>query len=138
ELTRIEDKVIRTLPAEDQRAAEGIDRPQVVSKAQRLFTPEQRATYDRLRRALDGLRRRVPAGSKLVLSVNNCLVNPPVTHVLTRGSAHAPAARVEPGFPTVLDSRTPAIPSPGKDARSSGRRRVLADWIASPDNPRTA
>src|SRR5437763_11293090 len=38
----------------------------------------------------------------------------------------------------MLDSRAPVIPSPGKDARCSGRRRVLADWIASADNPLAA
>jgi hypothetical protein len=38
----------------------------------------------------------------------------------------------------VLGFPKPAIPTPGKDAKTSGRRKVLADWIASKDNPLTA
>ncbi|HKB42359.1 MAG TPA: DUF1549 domain-containing protein [Gemmataceae bacterium] len=137
-MTRIEDEAIRKLSAEDQRAAEGDERPRIVRKARQQFTPEQQAVYDKQRRELEALQRGTPTGRELALSINHCLVNPPATHVLVRGSAHVPGARVEPAFPTVLGRPAPAIPAPGKDARSSGRRRVLADWIASPDNPLTA
>ncbi len=41
-------------------------------------------------------------------------------------------------MPEVLGFPAPAIPKPDKGAKSSGRRTVLADWIASKDNPRTA
>jgi hypothetical protein len=57
---------------------------------------------------------------------------------MTRGNAHSPAAKVEPGFPRVLDFPDPKIPPAAARAKSSGRRKVLADWIASPDNPLTA
>lgn len=62
----------------------------------------------------------------------------PETFVLLRGNPRLPGAAVEPGFPEVLTSKPPIIPTPGEEARSSGRRTVLADWIASPDNPLTA
>ena len=58
--------------------------------------------------------------------------------MLARGNAHVPGEKVEPGFLTVLGDLTPAIPAPPPDARTTGRRRVLADWIASPANPLTA
>ena len=47
---------------------------------------------------------------------------------------------VEPGFLTVLAKGTEpvAIPPDRDDYVSSGRRRALAEWIASPDNPLTA
>lgn len=75
---------------------------------------------------------------QLALSVNHCLVQPPQTHVLMRGNPHAPGAAVEPAFPAVLGAPLPVIPPPGKDARSSGRRIALANWIASPENPLSA
>jgi hypothetical protein len=45
---------------------------------------------------------------------------------------------VEPGFPSVLASVAPVIPEPPRGATTSGRRTVLANWIASGDNPLTA
>ena len=46
---------------------------------------------------------------------------------------------MKPGFPEVLGLPDPTIPAPRSRARrSSGRRTVLADWIASKDNPLTA
>jgi cytochrome c553 len=62
----------------------------------------------------------------------------PDTYVLVRGNAHVHGARLEPGFPEVLGQAAPVMGSPQPGARTSGRRRVLADWIASPDNPLTA
>jgi hypothetical protein len=45
---------------------------------------------------------------------------------------------VEPGFLSVLTGGTPAVITPLPDRQSSGRRRALAQWIASSDNPLTA
>src|SRR5262249_47317030 len=46
--------------------------------------------------------------------------------------------QVEPGFPSVLTSRPPVLPAPAAGAKTTGRRRVLAEWVASPENPLTA
>ncbi|MBX9790460.1 MAG: PSD1 and planctomycete cytochrome C domain-containing protein [Pirellulales bacterium] len=62
----------------------------------------------------------------------------PPTHVLVRGNAHAPAALVEPGFPTVLSPPEPVISLPAAGVASTGRRRALAHWIAGAANPLTA
>ena len=55
-------------------------------------------------------------------------------------AADQEAPVVEPGFLTVLAKGTEpvAIPPDRDDYVSSGRRRALAEWIASPDNPLTA
>ena len=46
---------------------------------------------------------------------------------------------VEPGFLSVLTGGGPAAIKPLPGSRlSSGRRRALAEWIVSPDNPLTA
>jgi hypothetical protein len=79
-----------------------------------------------------------PPARAAALSVNHCPVRPPDTFVMVRGNAHSPGARVEPGFPAVLGFPPPVLPKPGKGAASSGRRTVLADWVASPHNPLTA
>ncbi len=63
-------------------------------------------------------------------------------HVHLRGSAHVLGDPVEPAFPGVLTGSfepTTAQIQPGfATESSSGRRRALAEWIASPDNPLTA
>jgi len=63
---------------------------------------------------------------------------PPPTHLLARGNPSMPGEVVEPGFLEVLGSPKPVIPAPAADAHTSGRRTVLANWIASPENPLTA
>src|SRR5262249_6344071 len=58
-----------------------------------------------------------------------------------RGSPKNPGDRVEPGFPSVLlpaDVPDPIVPAPAQDGQTSGRRKVLADWIADSKNPLTS
>jgi hypothetical protein len=138
-MKKIEDEAIRKMPAVDQREAEGPQRVRIIAfKMPKYLTEDEKAEYARLKKELERLRKLPGPPRTLALAVNNCLVNPPQTHVLIRGNAHAPAAVVEPGFPSVLGFPAPALSKPGKDARSSGRRTLLANWIASPDNPLTA
>ncbi len=44
---------------------------------------------------------------------------------------------VNPGFLTILDPSEPEIPAPKPGQTTSGRRSVLADWLADPKNPLT-
>jgi len=67
---------------------------------------------------------------------------PSPTYVLTRGNYLAPAAKVEPGLPAVLDN--PAKPFQFPDPKDhpewnhTGRRLTLANWFVSRENPLTA
>ena len=63
---------------------------------------------------------------------------PPKTQVLVRGNAATPAQDVEPRFLQVLTDVLPKLPEKAANGQTSGRRRVLAEWIASPQNPLTA
>jgi hypothetical protein len=63
---------------------------------------------------------------------------PRATHVLARGDAFTPKDEVHPAFPAVLGLPTPRISERASEAKTTGRRRVLADWIAGPQNPLTA
>ena len=45
---------------------------------------------------------------------------------------------MKPGFISVITYGNPPTEIPPADGRTSGRRRALAEWLGSPDNPLTA
>jgi mono/diheme cytochrome c family protein len=92
---------------------------------------------DRLR-LLAQLERRQPAALAQAMCVSEIGRTPPETFVLLRGNPRSKGDKVEPGFPSVLTTKAPVFTPSSRDATTSGRRRVLADWIASPENPLTA
>ena len=105
-----------------------------------LITQEQFDTYTRLRFARSRLERDRPQAAAQALAVKED-ARPRETFVLLRGNPQGHGDRVEPGFPAVLtapDATQPQIPPLPDGMQSSGRRRVLADWIASPNNPLTS
>ena len=62
----------------------------------------------------------------------------PATHLLIRGNAGRPSDAVSPLFPKVLTQHDASLPQIDSQEESSGRRRALADWIASEEHPLTA
>jgi hypothetical protein len=58
------------------------------------------------------------------------------SYVALRGNPKTPGEQVSPGFLTILGGGD--IPPAGPRDRTTGRRKALADWIASPNNPLTA
>ncbi len=52
---------------------------------------------------------------------------PPPTHLMFRGNPHVPAEEVGLAFPALFGEPAPETPVAGPDARSAGRRRILAD-----------
>ncbi len=163
QIRTIEQEGIAKMPAEDQRATEGPrrERQQVLDeKLQDHLDPTRWQTYRDLRKRLDAAdaaRKALPPRES-VLGLARSISDPEPTRVLFRGNPHAPGDEVEPGFPTLFADPPPNLPEsdrtpeardpersggqsesggqsdPGKKRGSLGRRRVLADWIASPDN----
>jgi hypothetical protein len=62
----------------------------------------------------------------------------PPSYFLIRGDANGKGSLMKPGFVTVATYGNPPTEIPPADGRSSGRRRALAEWLASPSNPLTA
>ena len=107
---------------------------------ERILGPEGKKEYDAKVTALTKLKKeKVSVEQALVVSEHGTAA--PETFVFYRGNPHAepkPEHRVEPAFPEVLGAPVPVIPTPPADAKTTGRRSVLARWITSPDNPLTA
>jgi hypothetical protein len=94
--------------------------------------------YAELTARRDELSKFRPPGLEKALCVKEHGRQSPPTHVLVRGNAHATGEQVEPGFPAVLSPPEPLIVPPAEPVPSTGRRRALAHWITTPDNPLTA
>ncbi len=72
------------------------------------------------------------------LAVSESGARAPATFVLLRGNPKMKGEEVEPGFLQVINSADPKVSKVSAAAKTSGRRTVLANWIASPENPLTA
>ncbi len=107
----------------------------IKSRVPGVLSDQQFERYVELFRKREHLEAHPPKGLRQALCVKEHGPEAPDTYVLVRGNPHAPSELVQPGFPSVLDPPAPNI-VPGRE--TCGRRRALAEWIASPDNPLTA
>ncbi|HYO82194.1 MAG TPA: DUF1553 domain-containing protein, partial [Bryobacteraceae bacterium] len=62
----------------------------------------------------------------------------PPSHFLIRGDVNSRGSLMQPGFVTVATYSVLPTELPPAHGRTSGRRRALAEWLVSPDNPLTA
>lgn len=74
----------------------------------------------------------------MALCVTEVGATAPDSVIFKRGNPHSPGDKVVPSFPALLGGTVATVPAPPPTAKSSGRRLVLANWIASPDNRLTA
>jgi Protein of unknown function (DUF1553) len=63
---------------------------------------------------------------------------PPPSYFLIRGDTQSRGPQMQPGFINVITYGNPPVELPPADGRTSGRRRALAEWLVSPENPLTA
>lgn len=140
-LEKLEKVAIEKMPAPDQRATEGPEREQVLKQKLRDYLDDSEwNVYQGYRQELELAqqdRSKLPARAT-TLGLAKLHAQPPITHVLLRGSPHSPGDAVEPSFPGVLGGGEPIEPMPPANGQSPGRRRALADWLASQENLLTA
>ena len=131
-------KIQRPLaPAAELARWESEKRVRVEAVATRLAQATDDETKQKLEAELEQARDARPP-FEFALAIAEHGPQPTATHLLARGDAFSPRDEVSPAFPAVLGLPAPQFAGRAPDARTTGRRRVLADWIASPDNPLTA
>ena len=74
----------------------------------------------------------------LAQAITDSSSEPKPTNIHIRGEYNNPGAHVEPAIPTSVSNMVVEFPKAAKEARTTGRRSILADWIAHKDNPLTA
>lgn len=92
--------------------------------------------YNKVRKQRDERRRqRIPYDHHALAITEG---KPTPTHILRRGNPHLTGREVKPAFPSILNPPSVVLPQNNGDEKTSGKRRVIAEWIASDENPMTA
>jgi cytochrome c553 len=101
-------------------------------------SPEFRKTYEESAKKTEPLQNRVLSGATILALWDRG--DPSPTFIYRQGDPQMPGQAVGPGFPSVLtDGRTPFVAKPPwPEAKKTGRRLALAQWLVRPDHPLTA
>jgi len=108
------------------------------TRGKEVFTDEQVRTYRKFVNDLKKLKVQPPAGKMQAMVVKESGTNAGQLHVHIRGNANAKGDPVEPSFPTIFGDTEVKIPAPKSGQKTTGRRRVLAQWMTDQHNPRTS
>jgi hypothetical protein len=103
----------------------------------KTMKPEVRKEWQELAKSMAAFVARKPQ-LPAAMSMTDVGPTAPPTFLLRRGNWQHPGKKVAPGFLSAIDDQTATIPPPEPGARSTGRRKVLAQWLTQPDNPLTA
>ena len=142
QIVAVEESVKDKLPGGeiDDFKFDGKRREILRKQRDKVISNTEHDQYEALHRERERLERERPTSHEQTLAVRE-EGRPRDTFILLRGNPQSQGDRVEPAFPSVLlaaNAKPPEMPPRRAGADSSGRRRVLAEWIASPSNPLTA
>jgi hypothetical protein len=107
---------------------------QLRAEVSAAMTEDQKAKIGEFERSIESLRRETPDLPRAYYQFEEGTPSP--TFLLLSGRASNPGPEMRPAVPVVLTSQQPNVPS--LKTGTSGRRRMLAEWIADPANPLTA
>ncbi len=101
-----------------------------VQEVEKALSPDDKARRLSLLKEIEKFDARKPAAPPVAMGLQTA-PTPAKTFLLVRGELGHPAEEVFAGFPAV-------VAPDRKPVSASSRRSVLADWVASRDNPLTA
>ncbi|PHR90735.1 MAG: hypothetical protein COA78_34565 [Blastopirellula sp.] len=137
-IDEIFNQAIETLPKAERGEARVRGRKKIEKKMEN-YVPNRASEFSELQREMASIKEQVKylGARQYALAVNLCDNPPPKTNIMQRGNPHVPGDEVEPRFPTMFGMPAPELPDRTGE-KTSGRRTVLANWIASDDNFLTA
>ena len=92
--------------------------------------------HQKLKKERDDSRKKKIPYSYMALAVQD--VGTSQVHILKRGNPRLQGDPVGPGIPIVLRHSAPYLEPPLEKGQNKIKRRIVAEWIASPENPMTA
>jgi Protein of unknown function (DUF1553)/Protein of unknown function (DUF1549) len=132
------DPVSRT-PEQDALLKKNAKTFTIESKKLMAVMPEDlRPGWQARRKEMDALLAAAPAPLPIASGMTDSGPAAPPAHLFRKGNFANPGEVVEPGFLSVFGST--AIPSRDlpPSSTTSGRRKILAEWLTRPDHPLTA
>jgi mono/diheme cytochrome c family protein len=125
-------QIERTLQNDSLRGL--IREPDIVA----LMPADAKARHDAVRAEIEALEKQRPRRLPTARAIGEAGPEPRPSYFLHRGSPEAPGSLMAPGVPSAATESDWEFPPPPPDAKSSWRRRGLAEWLVSPSNPLTA
>lgn len=114
------------------------NRPGIIKKnVGKVVEAEENKKYQAMRQKREAIKKEQPSSMAQAMCVAEFGPNAKETFILQRGNPQAKGDKVEPGFPSVLTDVEPKLPVKSQFPQTSGRRRVLAEWLADTKNPLT-
>ena len=138
-IRELEQTGINKMSGPDQRRSEGPERRKLLREKLDQYLDsgewEEYTSAKQEKKDLEQAKKELP-GREFLLGVAKANPTPPAMHILQRGMPTAKGDVVEPAFLEILGGGQPSAFHSSE--HSSGRRRALAEWIASPENILTA
>ncbi len=97
-----------------------------------------RARHEEISKEIAGLDAQRPKPLPTAMAIAERGREAPPSYFLHRGSPGQRGSLMKPGVLTVASEGDWAFPDPAANAKTSGRRKAFAAWIASRENPLTA
>jgi hypothetical protein len=112
----------------------------IVSKEEmvKAMNKDAKARWEALNKQMEAFAGLKPTALPAAMGMSEIGATAPTTYLLKRGDFKARGEEVAPGFPSAIDDREAQIPEQQVNAKTTGRRSVLAQWLTNRDNPLTA
>lgn len=104
----------------------------------KAMTPQVQKEWQGLAEQLARIEVTKPSTLPVTQGVTDIGPEAPPTFVLHRGDLQRKRGKVEPGYPSIIDSKPANIPPITSESRTTGRRAALARWLTDKNNPLTA
>ncbi len=103
-----------------------------------LMPADVKAKHNEIKAQISALDKQKPRPMPTALAIGERGRVPAPSYFLHRGSPDSPGSQMTPGVLSVATATEWSFPEAPPDAKSSYRRRGLAEWLVSKDNPLTA
>jgi hypothetical protein len=103
-----------------------------------LMPPDVKVKHDDVKQKIAELEKQKPRPLPSALAIGERGRVPQPSYFLHRGSIDSPGSEMKPGVLSVVSETEWSFPEPPPTAKSSYRRRGLAEWLTWKDNPLTS